>query len=62
LRCQKLSSEEAIISVSGGGSAALNVRKKMTAKVSGAGRIVYSGSPIVLKEIRGAGSIKKANY
>jgi hypothetical protein len=59
LQCETLVAEEVDISVSGGGSASVHAKNKLTAKASGAGRILYSGNPSVLQERHGAGSIKK---
>jgi len=50
------------IELSGAGKAEINVSKKLSAEVSGAGTVRYKGSPTVIdQEVSGAGSIKKAD-
>jgi len=55
-----LVSETVILSLSGAGSAEINVSKKIQADISGAGNVKYKGSPTeVDQRVSGAGSIKK---
>lgn len=50
------------ISLSGAGKAEINVSKKLSADISGAGTIKYKGSPAEIdQEVSGAGSIKKVD-
>lgn len=60
LQFQGLLSEECDISISGIGRAFVNARKKLTAKVSGAGHVTYSGNPLVFKNIQGVGRVEPA--
>jgi hypothetical protein len=56
-----LVSESCDIEISGAGNAQINVSKRLSAEVSGAGTIRYKGSPTEIdQEVSGAGSIKKA--
>ena len=45
------------VSVSGSGSAIVNVLEDLTASVSGSGQIVYIGEPVLNRNISGSGSI-----
>lgn len=47
------------ISISGAGSASLQVVEQLDASISGAGSISYLGDPQVNQEVSGAGSIKR---
>jgi carbon monoxide dehydrogenase subunit G len=52
--------ESYTISLSGAGTAEINVTKKLNAEISGAGTIRYKGSPSeISQDLSGAGSIKK---
>jgi len=55
-------SESYSIELSGAGKAEINVSKKLTAEISGAGTVKYKGSPTVIdQEVSGAGKIKKVD-
>ena len=45
----------------GAGKAKINVSKHLDVDISGAGTILYKGSPTVSQEISGAGSVKKVD-
>ncbi len=60
LQGEKLFSEEAFVSVSGSGRANVNVGKKLTAKASDAGHVVYAGHPVVISETTDAGRVNAA--
>jgi len=48
------------VELSGAGKAEINVSKKLSAEISGAGTIRYKGTPTVIdQDVSGAGSIKK---
>jgi len=52
--------ENYTISLSGAGKAEINVLKKLSVEISGAGSIKYKGSPAMIDEdVSGAGTIKK---
>jgi hypothetical protein len=54
-----LLTENFILDMSGAGKAQINVSKKISAEISGAGSVRYKGSPtIVNQSVSGAGSIK----
>lgn len=59
LEAAKLKTRNAIIDISGAGSAVVNAKKTLRVEVSGAGSVKYKGNPKVTKEISGAGSVKK---
>jgi len=59
LKALNLEAKEAIISISGAGSAEVNVSKKLDVNVSGAGSVQYTGDPVISKSISGAGSVEK---
>jgi hypothetical protein len=53
-----LVSEEASVTLSGAGSAAVHVQKRLTVEISGAGKVTYKGQPLeVTKRVSGLGSI-----
>jgi hypothetical protein len=54
-----LSSQQAVVSVSGSGSSALNVSDSLTAIISGSGDVTYLGTPAVQRRITGSGSLTK---
>lgn len=60
LQFQYLSSEECTVSVSGVGRAFVNAKKRITARAFGAGSIIYSGHPDVLKKVQGIGKVEPA--
>lgn len=56
-----LESDDCEVSISGVGGAEVNVRKKLTARISGMGGIEYIGSPEeIRREVSGIGKIKEA--
>ncbi len=58
----ELLSESCDLQISGAGNAQVNVSKKLAAEVSGAGSILYKGSPTdVSQNVSGAGSVRKAD-
>ncbi len=57
-----LPAETYSIELSGAGKAQINVTKSLVAEVSGAGDVVYKGSPAQIDQsVSGAGTIKKSN-
>ena len=61
LEAFELESKECEISISGVGSAEINVSQKLIAKISGMGGIRYKGSPEdIRREVSGIGKIKEA--
>jgi len=57
-----LPAETCSIELSGAGEAEINVTKSLIAEISGAGTVVYKGSPTQIDQrVSGAGSIRKAN-
>lgn len=59
LNAEKLKTRNAIIDISGAGSAIVHAKKTLNIEVSGAGSVKYKGNPKVSKDISGAGSVKK---
>ncbi|MCB0400497.1 MAG: DUF2807 domain-containing protein [Flavobacteriales bacterium] len=59
LNAEKLKTRNAIIDISGAGSATVHAKKTLNVEVSGAGSVQYKGNPKVTKSISGAGSVKK---
>lgn len=60
LLAEDMESEEYYISISGSGNCKINVSKAIDARVSGSGRIYYTGNPDkVHSKISGSGSVKK---
>ena len=59
LELGKLKAQNVNVSISGAGSAVVDVIQSLNAKVSGTGSILYSGDPVVTRDISGLGSIKK---
>lgn len=55
----KLVSDTAAVEVSGAGKIIINVRKKLTANISGAGVVEYVGDPVVRESISGVGRVKR---
>lgn len=57
-----LLAEDYEIDISGAGNAQINVSKRLSAEISGAGSVKYKGSPTEInQEVSGAGSIKKVD-
>ncbi len=59
LEAEKLKTRNAIVEISGAGSAVVHAKKTLRVEVSGAGSVKYKGNPKVTKDISGAGSVKK---
>jgi Putative auto-transporter adhesin, head GIN domain len=59
LQAKKLKTRNAIVDISGAGSAIVHAKKTLKVEVSGAGSVKYKGSPKIEKEISGAGSVEK---
>ncbi len=59
LDAKKLKTRNAIIGISGAGSAIVHAKKTLKVDVSGAGSVKYKGNPKITKDISGAGSVKK---
>lgn len=55
----KIISEEADVDISGSGNASLNIINKLKARISGSGKIYYSGSPAVDADVSGSGKVIK---
>ena len=49
------------LSISGASSCQITATQKLTAGISGAGKVKYKGHPVIIKDISGAGSIVDAN-
>lgn len=56
---ENLTSKSAIITLSGAGSANVNVSDTLNVTISGSGSVNYSGNPTVTKQITGTGSVNK---
>lgn len=56
---KNLTSQEAVVRISGAGSATINASQKLDVKISGAGKVDYLGEPKITQEISGAGRINK---
>jgi len=57
-----LPAETYSIDLSGAGEAEINVTKSLDAEVSGAGKVLFKGSPVQIDQrVSGAGSIRKVN-
>lgn len=56
-----LTSEKAIVNVSGAGNCELQVSQSLGVEISGSGQVKYQGNPSVTQRISGAGSLKKIN-
>jgi hypothetical protein len=54
-----LISDRATVTLSGLGSIVVNVRSRLDATISGSGKVEYIGSPEVVKQISGLGTIKQ---
>jgi hypothetical protein len=55
-----LSTDEANISISGSGDCKVNVKSKLTAEISGSGKVRYLGDPKKVDvDVSGSGSVKK---
>lgn len=55
----KLASDNATVDVSGAGKIVVNVRKRLDARISGAGVVEYLGDPVVKESISGIGRVKR---
>jgi hypothetical protein len=55
-----LSSQQAVVGVTGSGSSAVNVSDTLTAIISGSGDVSYRGTPRVQQHITGSGSVTKS--
>lgn len=55
----QLKSEEAVIEVSGAGSATVDAASSLDVEISGAGKVNYIGEPRITQRISGAGAINK---
>lgn len=55
----KLQSDTASVEVSGAGKIVVNVRKKLSASISGAGVVEYLGDPVVRESVSGVGRVKR---
>lgn len=56
---EKLSSQTAVVDVSGAGSIVVNVAKTLRATISGAGSVEYYGDPEVKQSVSGIGRVKR---
>lgn len=57
---KKLRSQDVRVQVSGAGNIQVNARKKLDAKISGAGRVIYAGNPKEInRSISGSGRLEK---
>ncbi len=62
LKASKLDANKVVVSVSGVGSAKVNAKQSLDAKVSGVGDVVYTDEPAEKKvELNGVGSVRKAH-
>ena len=55
----QLTVRTATVLVQGAGEANLNVRDRLDVKVQGAADVVYSGDPVVTRDIQGAGDVRQ---
>jgi hypothetical protein len=55
-----LSSRQAVVSVPGSGSSAVNVSDTLTAIISGSGDVTYRGNPAIQRHITGSGSVTRS--
>jgi hypothetical protein len=53
-----LHSQDALVNISGAGSATVWVDDDLTAQISGAGSVDYYGSPSVSRQVSGVGGVK----
>jgi hypothetical protein len=58
-RAEGLESREVKIAVMGAGSAIVNVREELDAKISGVGSVEYMGDPTVSQDVSGVGRVSK---
>jgi len=56
---EKLTSENATVSVSGAGSVVVNAQKTLKASISGAGNVEYAGDPQVTQRVSGVGRVRR---
>jgi hypothetical protein len=57
LNAEEFKANEARITISGAGSARINVEKQFDVRISGAGDVYYRGNPQITQNISGAGKI-----
>lgn len=55
----KLTSDEAVVEVSGAGKAVVNARNALTVDISGAGKVEYFGDPKLKQTISGIGKVSR---
>lgn len=55
---EQLGSQSASVTISGTGSAQLNVAKELNATISGVGNVAYIGNPRVTQQISGVGKVR----
>ena len=56
-QADELASRECRVTISGAGTARVQVEEKLTAAVSGVGQVLYAGNPVVKKQVSGIGEI-----
>lgn len=61
IRCFGLLTENALLKISGAGSAEVFASQKLDVRVSGAASVRYKGNPVVNQSVSGAGSVKKVD-
>ena len=59
LNAEEFKAREARITISGAGSARINVEQKLDVRISGAGDVYYRGNPQITQRISGAGKINQ---
>jgi hypothetical protein len=59
LSAEEFKAREARITISGAGSAWIDVEQKLDVRISGAGNVYYKGNPQITQDISGAGKINK---
>ena len=59
LRAFETPVEEALIKLTGSGSAEVNVSRRLDVTLSGSGDVIYTGSPTIFSVITGSGTVKR---
>lgn len=59
LYAYNLATSDAVITLTGSGSAEVNVSKTLDVKLTGSGNVTYSGDPVVKSVITGSGTVRK---
>jgi hypothetical protein len=57
-RGERLRSRAARVTISGAGEATVDARDNLNVRISGSGDVVYAGSPRILQDVSGAGTVR----